>query len=135
MFNQVAPTNKDQASKVNEIVQKFVQQEDRTISAREEKDPDRETPTIEEFVAMVKRMECYDDGEAEQDAVPPEQTARKERVELSNRPSALLERIYPFMLSKDLNNVSDLCLFGGCTKEQLESMYAEFEMVIEVLWY
>ena len=36
------------------------------------------------------------------------------KEELSNRPAALLERIYPFMLSKDLNIASDLCLFGGC---------------------
>lgn len=31
--------------------------------------------------------------------------------------------------------MSDLCLFGGCTMEQLEAMHAEFEMVLEVLWY
>ena len=57
------------------------------------------------------------------------------KEELSNRPAALLERIYPFMLSKDLNIASDLCLFGGCSEDQLEDMLAEYQMIIEVLWY
>ena len=69
---------------------------------------------------------------AVQDDVPSTATVR---LEISNRPAALLERIYPFMLSKDLNIALDLCLFGGCTDEQLEDMLAEYQMIIEVLWY
>ena len=55
--------------------------------------------------------------------------------ELSNRPASLLRRVYPFMLSKDLNRASDLCLFGGCTMEQIDDMLAEYQTIIEVLWY
>ena len=44
-------------------------------------------------------------------------TTNNASKELSNRPAALLQRVYPFMLSKDLNRASDLCLFGGCTME------------------
>ena len=101
----------------------------------EERDLSSSTPTIEEFIVMVKKMECYDDGEEDQDKTEPDQMFAKERTELSNRPAALLERIYPFMLSEDLNKASDLCLFGGCSEEQLDAMHAEYEMIIEVLWY
>ena len=69
---------------------------------------------------MVKEMEQAFDGE-DQDSVTPDndQPAASNHAHqkvLSNRPAALLDRIYPFMLSKDFNIASDLCLFGGCSE-------------------
>ena len=90
---------------------------------------------------MVKEME---QAFEEQDETQPSSNEGEEegkgqqsdeKAELSNRPAALLERIYPFMLSKDLNIASDLCLFGGCNEEQLDDMLEEYQMIIEVLWY
>ena len=105
------------------------------LTLAEQEDPERDIPTIQEFITMVKAYDGEEGAPADGHEALKAQAAAQLQTEMSNRPAALLERIYPFMLSKDLNIDLDLCLFAGCTEEQLDDMLSEYQMIIEVLWY
>lgn len=94
--------------------------------------PQRDTTTIEDFLVMLGQSNEWllpfarePAGEAVAGAVGAVHTqassveqATKEKKQKS--PASLLARLYPFMLTARYSSVTDLCLIGNCTEQELD---------------